>query len=132
MRLKPASNALNILLKECYTRRHPRCCSQARPFVISAAQQNLKHDAKEVAVIGGGITGLAAVYFISTYMKNVPVTLYESGPRLGGWLRSSSIDVGNGHVVFEEGPRTLRPSVPNGLLTIRLVSATIISAVALC
>jgi len=131
MRLNSTPNALNILLRECYARPHRQCCSQKRPFIISAAQQALKHEVKEVAVIGGGITGLATAYYISKLPKKPHVTLYESGPRLGGWLRSTSIDIGNGNVVFEQGPRNLRPSVPNGLLTLRLVCFPGFSDVAL-
>ena len=49
-------------------------------------------------------------------------TLIEGSDRLGGWLRSSSVDVGTGNVVFEQGPRNLRPSWPNGHVTLGLVS----------
>jgi len=132
MRLKSTINVLNVLLRECYTRPHRQCFLQTRTFYASAAQQKLKHEIKEVAVIGGGITGLATAYYISKLPKNVHVTLYESGPRLGGWLRSDSVDVANGNVVFEQGPRTLRPTVPNGLLTLRLVSSTGLVNVGMC
>ena len=117
-------DVLSVLLKECYSRPHRRCRTQARPYSAGvAADQSRNHNIKEVAVLGGGITGLASAFYISEAFKDVPVTLYESGPRLGGWLRSASVDVGTGNVVFEQGPRTLRPSVPNGLITLDLVSS---------
>ena len=131
MHLKSTPNALNILLRECYARPH-RHCSQRRPLIVSPAQRALRHEIKDVAVIGGGITGLATAYYISEIPGGPQVTLYESGPRLGGWLRSTSIDVGNGNVIFEQGPRNLRPSTPSGLVTLQLVSSPDLIAVALC
>ncbi|MCJ1295524.1 oxygen-dependent protoporphyrinogen oxidase [Xylographa carneopallida] len=84
-------------------------------------QQHSAQKVEEVAILGGGITGLASAFYISEAFKDVHVTLYEASSRLGGWLRSSSVDVGNGKVVFEQGPRTLRPNVPNGLVTLDLL-----------
>lgn len=92
----------------------------------------------DVAVIGGGITGLAAAYSLCQvaaqgHHRKIAVTLYESGPRLGGWMNSKTVHVGRGHgngndngdgdgtIVFEQGPRSLRPGTLNGLLTRQLV-----------
>ena len=82
---------------------------------------NEDNEAKDVAVLGGGITGLASTFYLSKLLPAVRITLFEGSPRLGGWLHSKQIDVGNGNVVFEQGPRTLRPNVPNGLVTLKLV-----------
>lgn len=122
MRIKTHSNVLNILLQECYARPHHRCYTQNRAHASGKDQPTNGQEVEEVAVIGGGITGLASAFYISKMFKNVPITLYEAGSRLGGWLRSTSVDVGNGNVVFEQGPRTLRPNTPNGLVTLDLVS----------
>lgn len=78
----------------------------------------------EVAVIGGGITGLAAANTLVHLMKEVPdlrVTLYESGKRLGGWLQTTSVNIGDGTVVFEQGPRTIRPDGVSAVYTKQLV-----------
>ena len=75
---------------------------------------------QDIAVIGGGITGLASAFWVST-LPGTRVTLYEKGERLGGWLNSKHVNVGNGTVLFEQGPRAIRPSGPNGLLTRYLV-----------
>ncbi|MEQ9695891.1 FAD-dependent oxidoreductase [Shimia sp. SDUM112013] len=40
---------------------------------------------KKIAVIGGGISGLSAAFYLSPYHD---VTLYESAPRLGGHART--------------------------------------------
>ena len=43
---------------------------------------------QRVAVIGGGITGLAAAHRLVELQPNVDVTLLEAGPRLGGVLET--------------------------------------------
>lgn len=37
-----------------------------------------------VAIVGGGFTGLGAAYFLKKKMPNADITIYESGPQLGG------------------------------------------------
>lgn len=63
----------------------------------------------DVAVLGGGITGLASTFLAAIRYPKAQITLIEAGSRLGGWLRSTKVNVGGGDVVFEQGPRTLRP-----------------------
>ena len=82
---------------------------------------NQSREVKNVAILGGGITGLTAAFYLSKVLPEVRITIFEGSSRLGGWLHSTQVDVGNGHVVFEQGPRTLRPNVPNGLVTLKLV-----------
>lgn len=73
-----------------------------------------------VAVIGGGISGLSAAYYLSRAqlpnLKNIVVL--EAGNRLGGWVNSRRCEDG---AVFEFGPRTLRPYGKSGLNTLQLV-----------
>lgn len=76
---------------------------------------------KDVAILGGGITGLATAHYLSEEYPDAKVTLYESKPHLGGWMNSKVVDVGDGEVIFESGPRSLRPQAPNGTLALRLV-----------
>ena len=63
-----------------------------------------------VAVIGAGISGLAAAYELS---RTRPVTLYEAAPRLGGHARTvmagknRDIPVDTGFIVFNY------PNYPN-------------------
>lgn len=111
-------NALDKLLRQCYT--IPACQrpSARRNF---ASISKTHHEATDIAVLGGGITGLASAYYLSRNLLNANITLIEASSRLGGWLHSKSIDIDTGKVVFEQGPRNLRPTAPNGLITLDLV-----------
>ncbi|KAI9722817.1 MAG: oxygen-dependent protoporphyrinogen oxidase [Chrysothrix sp. TS-e1954] len=73
-----------------------------------------------VAILGGGITGLATALYLTEKLPDAQVTIYEGKETLGGWLKSRPIDVGDGEVIFEAGPRSLRPQSPNGHLTLDL------------
>jgi hypothetical protein len=76
---------------------------------------------------GGGITGLASAYYLAKELPNARIVLYEASERLGGWVQSKKIDVEDGSVVFEQGPRTLRTTLPNGPVTMSLVHSTVLS-----
>ena len=74
----------------------------------------------DVAILGGGITGLSSAYYLTRELPNAKITIYEASDRLGGWLSSKRVPVKDGSILFEAGPRTLRPS-SNGVLSARLV-----------
>lgn len=76
---------------------------------------------QEIAVLGGGITGLATAYYLSRELPKAKITLYEGSERVGGWLKTKHVDVGDGTVAFEQGPRSLRPGTPAGMVTLNLV-----------
>jgi len=61
---------------------------------------------KSVAIIGGGITGLTAAFYLKR--AGVPVTLYESSNRVGGVIQSLRRD---GYLA-EFGPNTLLETSP--------------------
>ncbi|KIX04016.1 protoporphyrinogen oxidase [Rhinocladiella mackenziei CBS 650.93] len=66
--------------------------------------------AQKVAVLGGGITGLAAALHLRWHV-DAEITVYEKSSRLGGWIDSEVVQVDDGKVLFEWGPRTLRPGL---------------------
>jgi protoporphyrinogen/coproporphyrinogen III oxidase len=61
---------------------------------------------KSVAIIGAGITGLTAAFYLKR--KGVPVVVYESGARPGGVIRSLRKD----GFLAECGPNTLLETSP--------------------
>ena len=81
-----------------------------------------------IAILGGGLSGLSAAFHLARRYPTVPITLLEKSQRLGGWVRSERVRVqdANGHeasVLLEAGPRTLRP---NGKSVLELVRVAIL------
>jgi protoporphyrinogen/coproporphyrinogen III oxidase len=61
---------------------------------------------KSVAIVGGGVTGLTAAYRLK--QKNIAVTLYEAGNRVGGVIKSTRQ---NGYLA-EFGPNSILETSP--------------------
>lgn len=53
-------------------------------------------------IVGGGITGLSAAWFLHKQDPTLKITLFEKENRLGGWIRTSH----QGGFLFEQGPHT--------------------------
>ncbi|PYH89789.1 putative protoporphyrinogen oxidase [Aspergillus ellipticus CBS 707.79] len=88
-----------------------RALQGARPplTLTSIGRRRFLHSKPyDVAVIGGGITGLTAAYRLSKDPSCSKITLYEKASRVGGWISSEKIPVPGGEAVFEYGPRTLK------------------------
>lgn len=66
--------------------------------------------ARQIAVLGGGLTGLTTAYELARTIPDAKITVYEKSSRLGGWLDSEIVKVDDGEVVFEWGARSFRPS----------------------
>jgi oxygen-dependent protoporphyrinogen oxidase len=94
-----------------------------------------------VAVLGGGVSGLSAAYYLSKSSPKTKILVIEGSKRVGGWIRSQRVSPGfhsstpstvNGdssNVLFEVGPRSLRPVGPGGAAILSMViSAKGISA----
>ncbi|KAL1872298.1 hypothetical protein VTK73DRAFT_1647 [Phialemonium thermophilum] len=69
---------------------------------------------KNIAVLGGGLTGLTTAYYLSRFLPEAKIVLYEANERLGGWVHTERVrvraqDGKEGTVLFEHGPRTVRP-----------------------
>ncbi len=87
----------------------------------SYSQGRQPQGTRRIAVLGGGITGLTSAHYLARELPNAQITIYESGNKLGGWLRSKYVDIGNGRILFEQGPRTLRPTTASAIVTLEMV-----------
>lgn len=72
-----------------------------------------------VGVLGGGISGLSAAYYLSkTATSGIgKIVLLESSSRLGGWVSSLQLEDGS---LFEIGPRSIRGVGRSGYNTLEL------------
>jgi oxygen-dependent protoporphyrinogen oxidase len=78
-----------------------------------------------VVVLGGGITGLSAAFYLARKHPTVQITLVEKSARFGGWVRSERVEVCDSHgnrarVLLEAGPRTIRPNAKSILELVRI------------
>lgn len=55
-----------------------------------------------VLILGGGITGLSAAWYLQKSRPEAQITLLEKQNRLGGWIRTTQ----ERGFLFEKGPRT--------------------------
>lgn len=82
-------------------------------------KNNVKMTAKSIVVLGGGISGLSATWFLSKLATNSKIILLESTSYFGGWIRSYDIHHGG---VMEAGPRSLRVAGPTAATTLSMLS----------
>lgn len=66
---------------------------------------------KKIVIAGGGITGLAARYYLSKKYPDAEIVLIEKSDRLGGCVESCAAPF-----FFERGPRTFKASRSEALL----------------
>ncbi|KAL4797657.1 hypothetical protein BDV19DRAFT_42310 [Aspergillus venezuelensis] len=113
------------MLPSCASRSASRRFRTPLAFPLNCLRRRLhaNHPPKpfDVAILGGGITGLTAAYRLSKDPYCTKVTLYEKSNRLGGWIDSEKIKVDGGDIVFEYGPRTLRVSEPASYALLDLI-----------
>jgi len=109
IRQQPRSLHAATLSYRLYTRQSPRYGPTARGYVTATATDPARPPA-EVAVVGGGITGLTTAYYLGKFLPSTSrVTVYEGEKRVGGWIHTVQRQApGGGEVVFENGPRMLR------------------------
>ena len=71
--------------------------------------------ARHVAVVGGGISGLSAAYYLQ--QRGIDCTLIEASPQLGGVIRTEQVD----GCLVEAGPDSFIAQKPWALELIREV-----------
>ncbi|KAE9990755.1 hypothetical protein EG327_000988 [Venturia inaequalis] len=125
--LKPPTSTFQASLKQLHINQNIRTPSSytvnssVSSYIARRNYASNPPPRQNIAVIGSGITGLTAAYYLSKGTNPPNVTIYEASPRVGGWLNSKYVDVEGGKVLFEQGPRSLRPAVPRGLHTAALL-----------
>lgn len=69
---------------------------------------------RDIAVLGGGLTGLTTAYYLTRFHPEAKITLYESTDRLGGWIDTEQVEVETAQgktatISFERGARAVAP-----------------------
>ena len=92
-------------VKSLITRTH------GRTFANYTGPEAPRDPNEHVVVLGGGITGLTTAFHLSRRIPQAKITLVENQDRVGGWMQSERVELGQGkgHIVLEAGPRTLLP-----------------------
>lgn len=83
-----------------------------RSYASSTSPAKQQQPPREIAVLGGGLTGLATAYYLNKFVPSAKVTVYEASDRLGGWVDSQRFAAegpGGSEVkgIFERGPRAV-------------------------
>ncbi|KAK3989181.1 hypothetical protein QBC44DRAFT_328142 [Cladorrhinum sp. PSN332] len=68
---------------------------------------------RSVAVLGGGLTGLTTAWYLTRFLPQTKITIYEASNRLAGWIDSETVPVKTadgeeGTVNFQRGARVLQ------------------------
>lgn len=74
---------------------------------------------KDIAVLGGGLTGLTTAYYLTRFHPTANITIYEATDRLGGWIDTERVAVKtqegeHATISFERGARTVAPQSSQG------------------
>ncbi|KAL1841114.1 hypothetical protein VTJ49DRAFT_7392 [Mycothermus thermophilus] len=94
------------------------CCSQRRFKSSRAVSLHIARDKSrppsEIAVLGGGLTGLSTAWYLTRTLPDTRITIYDSRNRLGGWIETDEVHVrgadgSEGTVRFEHAARMIKP-----------------------
>lgn len=66
---------------------------------------------KTVSIIGGGISGLSAAFWLIQEDPEIEITIIEKQNKVGGWIQT---EVSESLQIYESGPRTLRATKERG------------------
>ncbi|KAL6711707.1 oxygen-dependent protoporphyrinogen oxidase [Coniothyrium glycines] len=112
-----SSTLKTVTLRSARPLRRPQWHRGALALALSRCASSSAAHPERIAILGGGIAGLASAYFTSKEFPNSEITLFESGKETGGWIKSRRVELPDGkNVLFELGPRTLRNATPTASL----------------
>lgn len=100
-------------------KRHSRLSSPSKTCSYATVAGSGIQLPKDIAVLGGGLTGLTTAYYLTHFHPDAKITVYESADRLGGWLDTQRVDVRTSDgkdatISFERGARTIAPQTNMG------------------
>ncbi|EAQ93372.1 hypothetical protein CHGG_01607 [Chaetomium globosum CBS 148.51] len=69
---------------------------------------------KSIAILGGGLTGLSTAWYLTRFLPEAKITIYEAQTRVGGWIQTDKVEVKTpdgtvGTVHFERAARMITP-----------------------
>lgn len=72
-----------------------------------------------IAILGGGLTGLTTAFYLTRVLPHARITIYEADTRLGGWIDTepASVKTPDGKtadVYFERAARMIKPQTAIG------------------
>jgi len=70
----------------------------------------------DICIVGGGLAGLSAAYFLKRLSSSLRVSIFESSRSLGGLLRSAKVgdflfDIGGSHIIFSRDDGILKEMI---------------------
>lgn len=92
----------------------PRSISSSSATYRSYATASGPQPPQDIAVLGGGLTGLTTAYYITRFHPDAKITIYEAADRLGGWIDTERVEVktqqgDTATITFERGARSVSP-----------------------
>lgn len=95
-------------------RRHSASSWPPKSSLRSYATASQPQLPKDIAVLGGGLTGLTTAYYLTRFHPSAKITIYEAEDRLGGWVDTERTQVITKegklvNVTFERGARAVTP-----------------------
>lgn len=89
-----------------------------KKLILEKLSGNSLSSNKLITILGGGISGLSAAYFLKDSLpKDYQILLIEKKDTFGGWIQTQTIN----NFLFELGPRSIR-TAGNGEITQKLIS----------
>jgi len=131
-RIRPTSTRTTRLITSLRSS-HP-----FRSLSTSSSKLSSNAPSTSIAIIGAGLGGLSsAIYLLRTLTprakQGTKIVIYEKEKRVGGWCRAIRLVKGkefteeksligvDDKLIFETGPRSIRPVGLQGWLTIEMV-----------
>ncbi|KAA1067520.1 oxygen-dependent protoporphyrinogen oxidase [Puccinia graminis f. sp. tritici] len=93
-------------------------------YSSAPASTHVINEGSRIGILGGGLAGLTSAYYLSKQLpESNQIIVWEKAHRFGGWVQSSRVDDQNNRtpLVFESGPRSVRPKGLAGLISIELI-----------